>query len=201
VATSAREDSEVRSESWLNLAADCLRLGHLERVPGLLRDAEALARQNTRLAWRSRIRLYWLAAEYWLAQGQAARAAEFASQSDVLAQQHQAWKYAVLAAKALADAKSAQGAWAEARAHLRHAADVLSSHPVPLIAWRVHGALGQLYDQSGEHDHAAALMESARTEVRRLADNIAEAPLKTAFLRSRTVRAVLDEEATISDEQ
>jgi tetratricopeptide (TPR) repeat protein len=199
LAESQSHDVEVRAQSGLNLAADCLRLGFLDRVPSLLQSAETFAKKSSWLGWHARIQLSCLAAEYWLAQGQPTRAAEFGREGDVLARRHGAWKYAVLGAKALADAEAAQGHWAEAHAQLQTAVDVLTTHPVPLIAWRVHAARSQLYEQSGEHRQAAAAIEMARAEVYRLADTIAEVPLKTSFLGSRAVRAVLDDEATISE--
>ncbi len=43
--------TEVRVESRLNLATDCLRLGPLDRAASLLAEADALTRQNVWYVW------------------------------------------------------------------------------------------------------------------------------------------------------
>jgi tetratricopeptide (TPR) repeat protein len=199
VAASGRQDDEVRCQSWLNLATDNLRLGRLDDVGGLLNYTDRIAQQNRRLAWRSRIRSCCLAADYWLARGDVARAADLARQGALLARQAGAWKYIVLTSRTLAAAETECGRVADARAHLEAAVDLLSTHAVPLVAWQVQSRLGRLYEGSGEHDRASAMLGTARTEVRRLADNIAETALRISFLSSPAVRAVLDDEATVSD--
>jgi tetratricopeptide (TPR) repeat protein len=190
VAEAVSQNTEARVESELYLATECLRFGRVERAASLLAEADVLTRQNIPFAWLWRIHFGSVAAEDALARGAPGRAAELAVECDALARRHGVWKYVILAERMLAEAAAAEGDWVRAGAHVQEALEILTAHPVPILAWKIHATAARIHEHRGLHAEAAAAFDQARGEVRQLCDRIQEEPLKATFLESHGVRQV-----------
>jgi tetratricopeptide (TPR) repeat protein len=186
----ASVNMELRVESKLNLVTDCLRLGQLDRASRLLAEAEALTRQGEFFAWLVRVHFACIAAEDALARGAPAHSVELAREGDTLARRYGVWKYVILAQRMLAEAAATQGDWSRAEGHCRYAIDVLTLHPVPIIAWKVHATVARIHKHRGLEAEAAVALDQARADVRQLSEGIFEEPLKTIFLQSPAVHQI-----------
>jgi tetratricopeptide (TPR) repeat protein len=193
VAEAGGQDTEIRIKSRLTLASACLRLGRLDRAASLLAEADTLTRQNFGFAWLCRIHYAAAAAEEALARGAPVCATELAREANSLSRRYGVWKHVVLAERLLADAAAAEGDWSRARTHVQQAEDVLTVHPVPILAWRIHETAARIHWHSGRPAEAAAERDRARGEVRQLSERIPEERLKTTFLESHEVRQVVSD--------
>lgn len=190
VAEAVSENTDARVETGLYMATACLRLGRLERAASVLAEADVLTRQDIPFAWLWRIHFCSVAAEDALARGAPARAAELAFECDALARRHGVRKFVILAEHMLAEAAAAEGDWVRAGAHTQQALEILTAHPVPILAWKIHATAARIHEHRGLHAQAAAALDEARREVRQLCDQIHEESLKATFLESHGVRQV-----------
>jgi tetratricopeptide (TPR) repeat protein len=178
------QDTEIRVESRLNLALVYLRLGRMDRAPSLLAEADMLNRQNVLFAWPWRIHYATAAAEDALARGAPVRATELAREGNALARRYGVWKHVIIAERLLAEAAAAEHDWPQAGAHIQQAIDVLTEHPVPILAWKVHAIAARIHRHRGLEPQAAAALEQARDQARQLSERIQEEPLRATFLDS-----------------
>ena len=183
-ADAVNQTNETRIESRLNLITAYVRVRRLDRAASLLAEADTLTSATAWNYWLWRMRFILTAAEYALTRGASAQAAELAQEGNVLARRHGLWKYVVLAERLLAEAATAAGDLSSARAHVQHAADILTVHPVPIVAWRVHATAARIHWQSGRPADAAKDRDRAQGEVRQLSELIHEDRLKSTFLES-----------------
>jgi hypothetical protein len=75
---------------------------------------------------------------------------------------------------------------------LLEAIDVLSQFPVPVVAWKVWAALGNLRRQTGAHEAARSAFGEAVTIVQNIAANVGDEALRNTFLTSALVRGVFE---------
>jgi tetratricopeptide (TPR) repeat protein len=187
------EDTELAVESRLNMAAACSRLGHLDRAASLLAEADGLTKQGIIHEWLWRIHLDVRVGELALSRGAPTVASDYARKAAALARRYGVWKQVVMAERLLAEAAAAEGDWPGAGALVQQALDTLGMHPVPIIAWKVHATAARIHRHRGQRAEAAAALDRARTEVRRLSEQIHEERLKTTFLESHDVRDVMSD--------
>jgi hypothetical protein len=124
------------------------------------------------------------AAEDALARGAPVRAIELAQEGNALSRRYGLWKHVLIAERLLAEASAVLDDWSRAGAHLEQAIDVLTEHPIPIVAWKVHATAARIYRHGGLHSEAAAALEQAREQVRQLSEQIQEEPLRATFLDS-----------------
>jgi tetratricopeptide (TPR) repeat protein len=154
--------------------------------------ARRLAEREKWMSWRYSIRLEAGAAEYWLGQGDVDKAEEHARRTLEAASSCGTRKYVAIARGLLAEVAARRGNRGLAREELTAAVDVLRQYPVPLIAWKIHSALGRVCADDGDREAArAAFAEAART-IDAIAGNVSESRLRATFLDSAAVRAVRD---------
>jgi tetratricopeptide (TPR) repeat protein len=193
----AREHGVVSAEAsaLLNLSFDYTQAGQLDAARETLERLENEHSHADWFGWLYTIRLEDALAEHWLARGQPSRAAEHASRLLEIAGPRQASTYIASAHRILFEAAHATGDVASAVAHVDAALAELRSHPAPLYAWRLHGAIAQL--RAGEGDRAGAHVAyvDAAGVIRRLASGIDDADLRGTFLASPAVRTILAGEA------
>jgi tetratricopeptide (TPR) repeat protein len=187
------QSSETRIEFRLNLITACLRLGRLDGAAGLLAETDTLTRANSWYHWLWRIRFAATAAEDALTRGAFARATELAQEGNALARRYRLWKYVVITERLLAEAAAEEGGWSRAAAHVQQALDVLTVHPVPIVAWKVHATAARVHRYCGRRAEEAAECDRARGEVRQMSERIHEEQLKTAFLESHDARQVFSD--------
>jgi tetratricopeptide (TPR) repeat protein len=143
------EDTETQVESRLTLASACLRLGRVDRAASLLEETHTLTRQNFAFAWLCRIHYATAAAEEAQARGALRHATELAQESNALSRRYGVWKHVVIAERLLAETFAAQGDWPQAGAHIQHAIDILTEHPIPIVAWKVHAIAARIHRHRG----------------------------------------------------
>lgn len=178
------QTNETLIESLLNSIRGYVRLRRLDRAADLLAEADTLTRTTAWYHWLWRTRFAATSAEDALVRGAPARATDFAQQSNTLARAHDLWKDVVIAERLLADAAAAGRDWPRARAHVQRAEDILTVHPVPILAWRVHATAARISWRSGRHDEAATARDRALDEIRQLSERIHDEKLRTTFLES-----------------
>jgi tetratricopeptide (TPR) repeat protein len=178
------EDTETQVESRLTLASACLRLGRVDRAASLLEETHTLTRQNFAFAWLCRIHYATAAAEEAQARGALRHATELAQESNALSRRYGVWKHVVIAERLLAETFAAQGDWPQAGAHIQHAIDILTEHPIPIVAWKVHAIAARIHRHRGLEAEAAAALGQARDESRQLSDRIQDESLRATFLDS-----------------
>jgi ATP/maltotriose-dependent transcriptional regulator MalT len=121
-------------------------------------------------------------AEHWLLRGDLDQASGYAETLLVNSQRTGARKYVALAHKIRAEIAMAQGDNDAAEAGFDAALEALREHPTPLVAWKIHAALGRLRRQS--YASAAAIIETIAAQVR-------DETLRTTFLNSPAVQEVV----------
>jgi tetratricopeptide (TPR) repeat protein/predicted Ser/Thr protein kinase len=184
---------EAEANALLNLVYDYLLAGE----PG--KSEQALERilplyETERLkgsAWRFYgIRHNAAQAEYWLYQRKLDRAQEHARTLLANAEQKGAAKYIAVARRLLGEIAAVSGDAMTAEQELTRSLEPFATHPMPLIEWRNHAALGRLLAAQNRPGAAGEAFKRAETLVRELASNIADPALRNVFLEMATVREV-----------
>ena len=184
---------EAEANSLINLAQDYTRRRDGEKTLAAFRDAEMIFDRDEWLRWRFRdIRFHAGAAEHWLSQGDFERAVGHARKLFENATRHKVPKYIAIAHKLLAEMAAGRGQLAEAEAELGAALDQLRTHPVPILAWKIHAALGRLRLQLDDNQSARAAFAQAAAIIDTIAAGVNDKRLRSKFLNSEAVREVLE---------
>ncbi len=184
--------AEAEANALLNLVYDYLLAGE----PG--KSAQALERilpLCERESW-SRWRFYGIRhnaaqAEYWLARRKLDRAEEHARTLLANAEEKGAAKYIAVARRLLGEIAAVGGDAVAAEEELTRSLEPFATHPMPLIEWRNHVALGRVLGAQNRPAAAREAFQRAEALVRELADNTSDAALRRIFLESDDVREVL----------
>jgi tetratricopeptide (TPR) repeat protein len=185
---------EAEANALLNLVYDYLLAGE----PG--KSEQALERilplyETERLkgsAWRFYgIRHHAAQAEYWLFRRKLDRAVEHARMLLENAEQKGAAKYTAIARRLLGEIAAVDGDATTAEEELMRSLEPFATHPMPLIEWRNHAALGRLLAAGKHPEGAREAFKRAETLVRELAGNISDPALRTGFLDMAAVREVI----------
>jgi tetratricopeptide (TPR) repeat protein/predicted Ser/Thr protein kinase len=184
---------EAEANALLNLVYDYLLAGE----PG--KSERALERilplyEHERLkgsAWRFYgIRHHAAQAEYWLARRKLDRAEEHARTLLVNAEQKGAAKYVAIARRLLGEIAAVNGDGVMAEEELTRSLEPFATHPMPLIEWRNHAALGRLLAAQKHAGGAREAFQRAETLVRELAGNISDDAPRKVFMEMDSVREV-----------
>ncbi len=185
---------EAEANALLNLVYDYLLAGE----PG--KSEQALERilplyETERLkgsAWRFYgIRHHAAQAEYWLDRRRLDRAEEHARTLLANAEKKGAAKYIAIARRLLGEIAAVNDDAATAEEELTRSLEPFATHPMPLVEWRNHAALGRLLAAQNRPAAAGKAFKRAETLVRELAGNIADPALRSGFLEMAAVREVI----------
>ena len=155
-------------------------------------EVEEIFKRDAWFRWRYNIRLQAATAEYWLSQGNLAKAQEFAERLLETATHHEAHKYIAVAHNLLAQVAQASGDRAEAEKQFAAALEELRQYPGPVVAWKIYKELGRLRLQLGDRPSAQEAFAHANEIVNSIAANISDERLQTTFLNSTAVREVVN---------
>jgi tetratricopeptide (TPR) repeat protein len=144
-------------------------------------------------------------AEAWLAQGELAKARDYAQRLQDFSAEAPERTYLALSHRLFAEIARREQAWAEAERHLTTALGLVEAAEVPLAAWRVYASAAKLCGRQGRQDEADAYRQLSRTVIQRLADSLdGSDSLRTSLLTGHerairsTARASLAEHASDS---
>ncbi len=184
--------AEAEANALINLVYDYLLAGE----PGKSEQAlERILPLYEREIW-SRWRFYGIRhnaaqAEYWLARRKLDRAGEYARALLANAEQRSVPKYIAVARRLLGEIAAVNGDGFTAEEELMRSLEPFATHPMPLIEWRNHAALGRLLAARKHPAGARAAFKRAETLVRELAGNISDAAPRKVFLEMDAVREVI----------
>ncbi len=184
---------EAETNALINLAQDYMGRGDPDKTLSALQQVEAICGRDPWHAWRFYgIRFQAAAAEYWLWQGQLERAAEHAGRLLANATQHQARKYMAEAHLIRAEIAARTGELPASEKEIEAGIETLRNYPAPLIAWKLHGALGRLRARDGRPEPAREAFAEAARIVQQIAASVTDDGLKATFLNSAKVREILE---------
>ena len=130
-------------------------------------------------------------AEYWLDRRKLDRAEEHARTLLANAEQKSAAKYIAVARRLLGEIAAVSGDAMTAEEELTRSLEPFATHPMPLIEWRNHAALGRLLAARNRPAGAREAFKRAETLVRELAGNISDPAPRKVFLEMDAVREVI----------
>ena len=182
---------EAQANSLINLGIDHGRAGRGAKTAVAFREVEKIFRRDAWFRWRYQIRLQAGTAEHHLTLGELAQTGEHARRLLETASHYRARKYVAVAHKLLADVAMARGDRRTASAELEVALDCLRTHPVPIVAWKIHAAVGRLRALEGDEAGAREAFSNAAALVDEIAENVIEQDLRDIFLSSALVKEVL----------
>jgi tetratricopeptide (TPR) repeat protein len=184
--------AEAESNGLINLVYDYLEAGEPAKAAEALDGVEPLYQRERWNRWRFYgIRHRAAEAEYWLSLGKLDRAEEHARTLLENAANYGVPKYLAIAERLLGEIAAVAGDHNRAEEALTRSLNPFAKHPMPLIEWRNHLALGRLL--SARNRPAAARESFGRAEIliRDLAEGITDPALRGLFLRTNAVREVL----------
>jgi DNA-binding winged helix-turn-helix (wHTH) protein/tetratricopeptide (TPR) repeat protein len=190
----ARADSlpEVEANALINFCQESARQGDAAGWESAFREIESIIERHPWMRPRYHIRLQSVMAEYWLAVKDYERADDHARLFVELTTKHEMHKDAAVARLLLAEAAAARGLREEAAAQLETSLALTIKYHAPLVAWRVHAALGRLHALAGDAPASRAAYAEARRVVETIAEGVSDETLRAAFLASPAVREVLE---------
>src|SRR3984957_18395966 len=184
--------AEAEANALLNLVYDYLLAGRPERSEEALERILPLSERERWNRWRFYgIRHNAAQAEYWLARRRLDRAEEHARALLAIAEQKGAAKYIAVARRLLGEIAAVSGDATTAEEELTRSLEPFVTHPMPLIEWRNHAALGRLLAARKHPGGAREAFKRAETLVRELAGNISDPAPRKVFLEMDAVREVI----------
>jgi hypothetical protein len=182
---------EGQANSWINVGIDCQHTREGGNTEAAFREVESIFEHDAWMRWRYNTRLQAAQAEYWLAQGDIARAVDYTSRLMQMAVRYKIRKYIAEAHKLQAGIAVARGDLASGCGELGKSLDVLKAYPCPVAEWKVYADLGRLLTQQGKEAEAKDAFCQAAGIVHMIADNVSDEKLRETFLASTAVREVL----------
>jgi tetratricopeptide (TPR) repeat protein len=184
--------AEAEANALLNLVYDYLLAGEPGKSEQALERILPLYERERWNRWRFYgIRHNAAQAEYWLARRKLDRAEEYARALLINAEQNKVAKYIAVAGRLLGEIAAVSGDAATAEEELTRSVEPFVTHPMPLIEWRNHVALGRLLAARKRPGAAGEAFKRAETLVRELAGNISDRARRKAFLEMDAVREVV----------
>ena len=184
---------EAEANSLINLGQDYAAHREGEKARSSFREAEMIFDRDEWLRWRFRdIRFHAGSAEHLLSQGDVERAGEHARELLKNATHHKVPKYIAIAHKLFAELAAARGQFAESEAELVASLEQLSTHPVPILTWKIYAALGRVRIQQGEFESARAAFAQAAPIINSIAEGLNDEGLKSVP-EFGAIREVLNE--------
>jgi hypothetical protein len=183
--------AEAEANAPLNLVYDYLLAGEPGKCEDALERTLPLHERESWNRWRFYgIRHHAAQAEYWLYRRKLDRAGEHARTLLANAEQKGAAKYIAVARRLLGEIAAVNGDAVTAEEELTRSLEPFATHPMPLIEWRNHAALGRLLAARNRPGAAGEAFKRAETLVRELAGNINDPAQREVFLEMDAVREV-----------
>jgi predicted ATPase len=184
--------AEAEANGLINLVYDYLQAGEPGRATEALEGVQPLYERERWARWRFYgIRHRAAEAEYWLHQRKLDRAEEHARTLLANAEQNGIAKYTAIARRLLGEIAAAKGDAAIAEEELTRSLEPFATHPMPLIEWRNHLALGRLLAGQNRPAEGREAYRRAETLVRALAGSISDSGQRKAFLEMLAIREVV----------
>jgi tetratricopeptide (TPR) repeat protein len=184
--------AEAEANGLINLVYDYLQADEPAKAAEALDGVQPLYDRERWARWRFYgIRHRAAEAEYWLYQRKLDRAEEHARTLLANAQQNGVAKYIAIARRLLGEIAAASGDATTAEQELTRSLEPFATHPMPLIEWRNHAALGRLLAARNRPGGAREAFRRAETLVRGLAGNISDPVLRRVFLEMDAIREVV----------
>ncbi|HTA44892.1 MAG TPA: protein kinase [Bryobacteraceae bacterium] len=184
--------AEGEANALLNLVYDYLLAGEPGKCEHALERILPLQERERWNRWRFYgIRHNAAQAEYWLTRRKLDRAEEYARALLANSEQHGVPKYVAAGRRLLGEIAAVNGDATTAEEELTRSLEPFATHPMPLVEWRNHAALGRLLAARNRPAGARAAFKRAETLVRELAGHISDAALRRVFLEMDAVREVL----------
>ena len=186
------KSAEAEANALLNLVYDYLLAGEPGKSEQALERIRPLYDVERWIRWRFYgIRHNAAQAEYWLARRKLDRAGEYARTLLANAEQNSVAKYVAVARRLLGEIAAVSGDAMTAEEELARSLEPFATHPMPLIEWRNHAALGRLLAARKHPAGAREAFKRAKTLVRELAGNISDPTQRKVFLEMDAVREVI----------
>ncbi len=186
------KSAEAEANALLNLVYDYMLAGEPKKCEDSLERILPLYDVEQWIRWRFYgIRHNAAQAEYWLARRNLDRAREFARALLANAEQNSVAKYVAVARRLLGEIAAVNGDALMAEEALTRSLEPFAAHPMPLIEWRHHAALGRLLAARNRPAGAREVFKRAETLVRELAGNISDPAPRKVFLGMDAVREVI----------
>ena len=183
--------AEAEANGWLNIVYDYLLAGEPGKAAEALEGIQPLYERERWNRWRFYgIRHRAAEAEYWLSLGKLDRAQENARTLIENAASHGVPKYVAVGERLMGEIAAAAGDHTAAEEALVRSLAPFATHPMPLIEWRNHVALGRLLATRNRPAAARESFGRAEALVRSLAGGITEPALRDLFLQTHAVREV-----------
>jgi tetratricopeptide (TPR) repeat protein/predicted Ser/Thr protein kinase len=187
-----RASAEAEANGLINLVYDYLQADEPAKAAKALESVQPLYERERWARWRFYgIRHRAAEAEYWLYQRKLDPAEEHARTLLVNAEENGVAKYIAIARRLLGEIAAMNGDAMTAEDELTRSLAPFATHPMPLIEWRNHAALGRLLAARKHPAGARQSFQRAETLVRELAGNITDPAVRNVFLEMATVREVI----------
>ena len=184
--------AEAEANALLNLVYDYLLAGELNKSEDALERILPLYERERWNRWRFYgIRHNAAQAEYWLVRRKLDRAEEHARALLANAEQNRVAKYTAVARRLLGEIAAVASDANTAEEELMRSLEPFATHPMPLIEWRNHVALGRLLATRNRPRAARDAFKRAEALVRELAANITDPAPRKTFLEMDAVREVI----------
>lgn len=184
--------AEAESNGLINLVYDFLQADEPAKAAQALEGVQPLYERERWSRWRFYgIRHCAAEAEYWLHQRKLDRAEEHARTLLANAEQNGVAKYIAVARRLLGEIAAVNGDATTSEEELTRSLEPFATHPMPLIEWRNHAALGRLLAARNRPGGAREAFQRAATLVRELAGNISDPAMRGVFLETDAVREVI----------
>lgn len=182
---------EARANSLLNLVMDLVLLGRLDEADEALQRATEATERDEFMRWRNRNRLALTTGELLLARGEAPLALLAAEEALAQAQATRSGKYRLLAHDLAGRALVVLQREEEALTRFELARAEATALGYTAGHWRVLVHLAGLFEQVGQPEQATSALSHAKTCVQTIAVGLHSAELRTAFLATAPVAALL----------
>lgn len=182
---------EARANGLLNLVMDLVLLGRLDEADEALQRATEATERDEFMRWRNRNRLALATGELFLARGEAPLALLAAEEALAQAQATRSGKYRLLAHDLAGRALVVLQQEEEALSRFKQAGAEAAALGYTAGHWRVLVHLADLLEQRKQPEQAASALSHAKTCVHTIAAGLHNAELRTAFLASAPVVALL----------
>lgn len=187
--TQRTKHAEAEANALLNLVYDYLEARRPAQGADALERIQPLFEREKWNRWRFYgIRFQAAQAEYWLAQGNLDKAEEHARTLLANAEENKVAKYVAIAKRLLGDIAVTAGDPNLAEEQLTQSLKPFATHPMPLIEWRNHLALGRLFQARNRPAAAREAFLRADALVTELARNITDVEHRECFLAMRAVK-------------
>ena len=183
---------EAEANALINLVYDYLLAGEPRKSEQALDRILPLSERESWSRWRFYgIRHNAAQAEYWLARRKPDRAEVYARELLTNAEKNGVAKYVAIARRLLGEIAAMSGDATTAEEELMRSLEPFATHPMPLIEWRNHAALGRLLAARNRPAGAAEAFKRGARLVQELAGNISDPTLRNGFWEMAAVREVI----------